>query len=201
MRQAGGHSMGRGRASVFRGLRGVVLLVALGVFQASGVVFAQTGLCSSAGSPSGAWAICVDPWSPSEGKSFGVNFSGPCSGSSLPHQYQVQQSGDTHSIYYDYVQGFCPGVPTWPRYVTTQGGVSAGDYRVRLYRRESPAVPFPPFDPGAFTLEREVSFSVRGAAQVTPVPLGGPLTWMGLVLGLLALAAGRVRVSRPGARD
>ena len=124
---------------------------------------------------------------------FGVNFSGPCSGSSLPHQYQVQQSGDTYSIYYDYVQGFCPGVPTWPRYFTTQGGVSAGDYLVRLYRRESAAVPFPPFDPAAFTLEREVGFTVRGPAQAVPVPWGGLTTWLLAIIGLFALAVIRLR--------
>jgi hypothetical protein len=172
----------------------LLLLVALGALQASGIVRAQAGLCSSAGSPSGTWAICVDPWSPAEGAPFGINFSGPCSGSSLPHQFQVQRSGDTWSIYYDYVQGFCPGVPTWPRYFTTQAGVSVGEYRVRLYRRESTSTPFPPFYPAVFTLEREVTFTVRGAPQA--VPVGGLLVW--IVLALSVLASVRIRQRRCG---
>lgn len=171
------------------------------IFLMPSSAYSQPSECLGNGRPGGnSWSICIHPWSPQEHIDFGLNFSGLACTPYVNDQFDIQRFGNVYSIYYDYVMpAGCFGVPSSPRLLTTQAGLPAGHYTVRLFQRQTPSLPFPPFDPSAFTLEREVDFTVRGTPQVTPVPLGGPLTWVAAVLGLLVLAASRFRSSRSGA--
>lgn len=158
----------------------------------------QPNECVGNGVPGGlSWSICLHPWSPQEHVAFDLNFAGLSCTPYVHDQFDIQRSGNIYSIYYDHLASAgCFGVPSSPRLFTTQAGVPAGQYTVRLLQRRATALPFLPFDPAGFTLERELDFTVRGTPQATPVPAGGPATWMALIFALLALAAGRLRWPR-----
>lgn len=175
-------------------MKSIVMLKVFGwmlvMFPGSGA-FAQVVACNH-GVPNGYGMICVDPWSPVAGSSFDLNFSSPhCNRSS--HEYVVYNNNKTIDVYVTY-HGGCFGVPLPPlQFSTTQTALAAGEYTVNLHKRLLGSWPPPPFDPAAFQLHNSVNFTVRGAPQAAPVPLGGPVTWMVLGLGVSALAASRFR--------
>ena len=158
----------------------------------------QQSECIGSGIPGGySWSVCLHPWNPQEHVAFDLNFAGLACTPYVQEQFDIQRSGNVFSIYYDYVTpSGCFGVPAPPRLFTSQDGLTAGDYTVRLFQRSASGLPFPPFDPGSYTLAREMSFTVRGAAQATPVPAGDQRTWVMIALGLLALAVMRLRRDR-----
>lgn len=151
---------------------------------------AQQELCLPNGVPAGsAWTICVHPWTPVEGSAFEMNFSGELCSASVQHEFEVQLVGNVYTIYYDFIRGFCPGVPGTPRHFSEQPGVAAGDYVVRLYQRRVETLPPPPFDPSEYTFVREANFTVQGAPPPpAPVPVFGLIGIAGLALGIVLCA-------------
>lgn len=166
-------------------------MVSLVAFEAQ----AQPGVCSAQGWPDGPLAACAQPSGPAANTAFAVIFTGAtCVTSDSMQQFSAQLTGNVYSIFYDYVPpSICFGLPPPPRRFTTHISLPAGDYVVRLLERSAPSLPFPPFDPGAFTVADEFPISVRGTPAASPVPVGGLLGWAVLGLGLLAMALIRLR--------
>ena len=161
-------------------------------------VHARHGVCDSNGRPNGTLAVCAQPLSPSANTIFNLNFTGAtCVLGDTRHQYTTQLTGNVYSIYYDYVPpGMCFGTPPPPQLFRTNVSLPAGDYVVRLLERRVSDLPLPPFDPSAYTVAAEFPLTVRGTPTVVPVPAGGPLAWIALGLGLLALTVTQLRVRR-----
>jgi hypothetical protein len=148
-------------------------LVVLAALIVSKPARAQIEWCSTDGTPNGHGVICVNPWQPSQGQQFELNFASTSCTQQTNHEYQVIRDGQNLNIYLVYGVGGCPGVPQGPLiFQTIQTGLPPGNYQANLLRDTVASWPPPPFDPANYELRTSVPFSIQGtptAAQPVPV--------------------------------